>query len=90
MPFNRGRPRTRPPVRRMTVEVDEVLFGLVEVAAGASPFRVVVEEALQLWLENKESGSPMPDLQRMEREHRLRQQAELSPPTPSDGPRGHT
>ena len=86
MPFNRGRPRTRPPVRRMTVEVDEVLFAAVEMAAGASPFRVVVEEALRLWL--KQSESPTQNLNRMATERHLRQQAELSQPTPSDGPKG--
>jgi Arc/MetJ family transcription regulator len=72
MPLNRGRPRTRPPVRRIAVEIDQELLAAVELAAGASPYRVIVEEALRLWLESKQSGSPMPDLRRMEEQHRQR------------------
>jgi hypothetical protein len=86
MPLNRGRPRTRPPVRRIAVEVDQKLLAAVELVAGASPYRVIVEEALQLWLENKQSGSPMKDLRMME--ERFRQHTEQFPPTPSDGPKG--
>ncbi len=50
MQFARGRPRTRPPVRKMTVEIDEELFAAVQVALGANPLRVVVEMALREWL----------------------------------------
>jgi hypothetical protein len=71
--MNRGRPRTRPPTRRLAVDVDQELLALVELAAGASPYRVVVEEALQWWLERKQSESPIADLNRMAMEERSRQ-----------------
>lgn len=51
MRMSRGRPRTRPPVRRVTLELDQVLLDGIEVAAGASSLRLIVEEALQLWLD---------------------------------------
>ena len=50
MQFTRGRPRTRPPVRKVTVEIDEELFAAVAVALGGNPLRVVVEIALREWL----------------------------------------
>jgi hypothetical protein len=55
MPFQRGRPRLqRPPVRRINVEIDEALLAAVELAAGADPLRVIVEEGLRLWLAQPE------------------------------------
>jgi hypothetical protein len=78
--FARGRPRTRPPVRRMTVELDDALVAAVEVAAGASPFRVIVEEGLRLWLQRQPQLSGA--------EQRLSDHAKLSPPTPSAAPQG--
>ena len=81
MPFNRGRPRTRGRVRRVTLELDEALLAAVEVAAGASPLRVIVEAGLQMWLEQRSTGqSSTEDI--------LRQHAQMSPPTPSDTPKG--
>jgi hypothetical protein len=55
-----GRPRTRPPVRRVTLELDEeLLTDVVEAAAGASPLRVIVEAGLRLWLaQQPESRQP--------------------------------
>jgi Arc/MetJ family transcription regulator len=50
MPLRRGRPRTRPPVRRVTLELDAALLDVVERAAGESPLRAIVETALQAWL----------------------------------------
>ncbi len=60
------RPRTRPPAQRVQVdrkeellaEVDaELLAGAVAVAAGASPYRVVIEMALEMWLnEQRKKG----------------------------------
>jgi len=53
-----GRPRTRPPVRRVTLELDEALLAGVEIAAGASPLRVIVEAGLQMWLDQqRQSGA---------------------------------
>jgi hypothetical protein len=85
MPLNRGRPRTRPPVRRMTVELDEALLAAVEVAAGASPIRVVIEEALKAWLVNQGRATGG---QGSLAEQLIQQHARLSPPIPSDAPRG--
>ncbi len=49
-----GRPRTRPPVRRVTLELDEELLAdVIELAAGASPLRVIVEAGLQMWLDQQ-------------------------------------
>jgi hypothetical protein len=49
-----GRPRTRRPVRRVTLELDEELLAdVIELAAGASPLRVIVEAGLQMWLDQQ-------------------------------------
>ncbi len=101
-----GRPRTRPPARRVQVdlreelltEVDaELLAGAVEVAAGASPYRVVIEMALEMWLNQQRQSRLQSDAQntRQRRERPdygsiLQQQALASPPTPSDGPKGRS
>lgn len=50
------RPRTRPPVQRLTVEIDRELFDKLDQASrdfGMS-YRAIIEEALKLWL--KEQG----------------------------------
>jgi hypothetical protein len=59
--MNRGRPRTRPPVRRVTLELDEAILAAVEVAAGADPLRAIVEAGLQLWLEKQSASKPKTD-----------------------------
>lgn len=45
----RGRPRTRPPVRRVTLEIEKALLSEVEARRDA-PLRATVEEGLRLWL----------------------------------------
>jgi hypothetical protein len=73
MPLNRGRPRTRPSTRRLAVDVDQELLAAVELVDGVSPYRVIVEQALQWWLERKRAESPIADLNRMAMEERSRQ-----------------
>jgi len=67
-------------MRRLTVEIDEALFGALELATGAIPCRVIVETTLQAWLDDqgKRSGT----------ESILTDQAQASPATPSDAPKG--
>lgn len=76
----RGRPR-RPPVHRFTVEIDEALFSAVELAAGASPLRVIIEEGLRLWLQNQQ---PQPS----QAEQIISAHAKAFPPAPSAAPVG--
>jgi len=53
--MNRGRRRTRPPVRRVTLELEEALLVSVEatVLGGTDPLRAIVEMALRDWLEKQ-------------------------------------
>jgi hypothetical protein len=54
-----GRPRTRRPVRRVTLELEEELLAdVIELAAGASPLRVIVEAGLQMWLNEQRQSRP--------------------------------
>lgn len=78
--FQRGQPRTRPPVRRMTLEIDEDLLNLVGDVAGTLTFRMVVQEALKLWLAQQGVSYGAEDI--------LADHAMASPPTPSDSPKG--
>lgn len=47
-----GRPRTRPPVQRLTVEIDRELFNQMDALALVDrlTYRKIIEESLQLWL----------------------------------------
>ncbi len=53
--MNRGRRRTRPPVRRVTLELEEALLVSVEATTigGTDPLRAIVEAGLRLWLEQQ-------------------------------------
>lgn len=55
---NLGRPRTRPPVRRVTVEIDAELLKRVEqqTVYDGIPLRTAVEEGLALLLQVLEEG----------------------------------
>jgi hypothetical protein len=67
-------------MRRLTVEIDEALLSLWNWPRGATPYRVVAETALQMWLDDqgKQSGT----------ESILADQAKASPAMPSNSPKG--
>ena len=58
--MNRGRRRTRPPVRRVTLELEEALLVEVEatVLGGTDPLRAIVEAALRDWLAKQIADAP--------------------------------
>ncbi len=81
-----GRPRSRRPVRRVTLELDEeVLADVIEVAAGASPLRAIVEAGLQMWLAQQRQQVPR---EQSDAPPILEQFARQVPQTPSDYPKG--
>jgi hypothetical protein len=64
----------------MTVELDEALLAAVELADGASPWHVIIEAGLRMWLQSQPQPSGA--------EQTLSDHAKAFPPPPSAAPVG--